>query len=485
MDSLEDDKLDFGDLDDFDTQQDGAVNDFEDLAELERELGLNTFDGDSTTVDVDPPKQNVSVPSTDKTTTITNANNTSTSSPSRTKKPSGFRHNQPYHNQYNSIRTSSKQFAGTGKQPYHNYNYYNNNSQQQPPFPNMPYPLFNMMPMPGAFGQNFINMQIPNGVMGYNNNNDMSNGLPSNRRIHVNPKFAGRLPPTSSNDQQPLDQRKMDHQPPLDHQKVKQPVEQQGNQRKRQADHDEKRHISPPSHRRRLDTEPPRLHEPVTQTPSSSSLLQSRLGRGNNQPSIDKDATPLPSRPTSNGFSIRGAAALAAAAASASDTRLSTTNGTGQQEQQDRSSSERSFSIQGRSSNHQQIANDNTSITSRLGNKPSTLTTLGSNNNPILQRLGGKINKNDHVKTARSTTVTPIFANGKSSKLIVSNLSSAVTESTLKALEPKDIKVVSLDKRDKSAILIFAGIDPAVTFRRKYNRTVLSGEHMSVNFAKS
>jgi hypothetical protein len=166
----------------------------------------------------------------------------------------------------------------------------------------------------------------------------------------------------------------------------------------------------------------------------------------------------IPSRPNGgNGFSIRGAAAAAAAS---TNTRAQQDK-TGHQDHHNKSANVRPLSFRSVSSSGD--------ITNRLGTnkqqqqqqQQQQTPTRGhriDNKETILQRLGGgkitnKMAKKNDPSTDRqkpsssfpsnnaSSNLTPIFANGKSSKLILTNLPSQVTESSLKSLEPKDIKV--------------------------------------------
>lgn len=172
---MEDDKLDFGDLDDFDIPQDGLGDDFstgiEDLAELERELGLDGLNDDtcsqsvassSTTPAVTAvatmsgqPKKDLPASLSERVTVPTSANEIKKST-----LPSSSTHANE------SPSSTSRPFAARAKQPYSNsnnnrYQQYNN-SNQQSNFMNMPYPgmnQFNMMPLVGGtlpFGQGFM-----------------------------------------------------------------------------------------------------------------------------------------------------------------------------------------------------------------------------------------------------------------------------------------------------------------------------------------
>ncbi|SAL95714.1 hypothetical protein [Absidia glauca] len=337
---------------------------------------------------------------------------------------------------------------------------------------------------------------------------------PPSRRIHVNPKFAGaRPPPAQSNNQaeKEAEQRRIVEQLRSEQaERRRRQTEDQARltQQKRPVGHHESDQHNTASpldstqrspYKRRIDTasEPTRSHE--VPLPSS---FQSRLGRGTHEApaSVSKrDPSLVPSRPNGgNGFSIRGAAAAAAAS---TNTRVRQDK-TGHQDHHNKSANERPLSFRSVSSSGD--------ITNRLGTnnqqqqQQQQTPTRGhriDNKETILQRLGGgkitnKMAKKNDTSTDRpkpsssspsnnASNLTPIFANGKSSKLILSNLPSQVTESSLKSLEPKDIKLVSLDRGNKSATLLFTAIDSAVTFRRKYNRTMLSGEHILVSFAKN
>ncbi|SAL95713.1 hypothetical protein [Absidia glauca] len=170
---MEDDKLDFGDLDDFDIPQDGLGDDFstgiDDLAELERELGLDDLNDDidtqpltssSTTTAAaattfpDLPKKDLPASSSKQATAPTFSSNERNKSTLQSTSHAN-----------ESSSSTSRPFVARGKQPYTNnnnrYQQYNN-SNQQPNFMNLPYSgmnQFNMMPMVGGplpFGQGFM-----------------------------------------------------------------------------------------------------------------------------------------------------------------------------------------------------------------------------------------------------------------------------------------------------------------------------------------
>ncbi|CAO3597254.1 unnamed protein product [Absidia cylindrospora] len=375
-------------------------------------------------------------------------------------------------------------------------------------------------------GMNNAMMGLP--MMGYNN---MPNGSPQNRRIHVNPKFAGVRPPHPQTQSQPQrNDGENSHQNMLAHQEPKtkqeadqkqsdqhrydQPIMERGRQdnRKRQREYDGHDHhqsdtsslrMDSPSQRRRLDTTSASLSQ-------TSSLQSSMVSRGNYEKPTYRQTTSTssgrtiephaPSSRSSNGISIRGAA-LAAATASTNNANAYY----GRDHHASPIRNERPLSPLPQkqpSTVRTKTENTNTSITSRLklnNSKPHPSTNDKSEmKNTILHRLGGRndsnISNSNDTKPDRERNntpsnndngaLTPQYANGKSSKLILSNISSNVTEYDLKALEPMDIKIVSLNSQDHRATLLFVGIDPAVKFRRKYNRTMVGGQHISVNFAK-
>ncbi|KAG2184785.1 hypothetical protein INT43_000698 [Umbelopsis isabellina] len=80
----------------------------------------------------------------------------------------------------------------------------------------------------------------------------------------------------------------------------------------------------------------------------------------------------------------------------------------------------------------------------------------------------------------------PAVVGGKSSRLVISNLASSIPEAELHRLGkvvPGGVKALLIDRPAGKATLSFQTIDAAVTFRRKYNRTSLAGQHITVSFA--
>ncbi|KAI8574935.1 hypothetical protein K450DRAFT_264068 [Umbelopsis ramanniana AG] len=79
----------------------------------------------------------------------------------------------------------------------------------------------------------------------------------------------------------------------------------------------------------------------------------------------------------------------------------------------------------------------------------------------------------------------PAVVGGKSSRLVIGNLAADVPETELHRLGkvvPGGIKELQVDRPAGKATLSFQTIDAAVTFRRKYNRTLVGGQHITVSF---
>ncbi|KAI8078821.1 uncharacterized protein BX664DRAFT_342784 [Halteromyces radiatus] len=445
---MEDDKLDFGDLDEFDTQEGGNLNDsIEDFDELERELGLaddavNSTSESTTELLQSSTEKDKSTNKTDSGTTTTTTlakSTTSTASSAGNQRPN---RNTTFSNRNGSVR---HQHNGYRYSPYPQH------------FPNMTYPnltSFNGVSLPGTnmYGQGYMNMPLPGvmgmPMMGYNNN--MVTGSPQTRRIHVNPNFKGARPPQLSGSGNDEVARKEEQQRVVEE------------LRKEQAQRD-KDSIAKELRKQRFQSHDDQKQErkrPLDNDQDTATTVQRRKLNPSATPFSPKDSGKYPSNQgmddagnrnspqqevnsrNTGGFSIRGAAMAAA-----------TTTSSQQTLRQDQ----------------------------RRSNTPGDKVSFVKNSS-ILQRLRHQPTKEEPSNDAPPT---PIFANGKSSKLIVSNISSEVTESTLNSLEPKDIKSVTLNQKDKTAILLFGAIDPAVNFRRKHNRALVGGQHISISFAKN
>ncbi|ORZ23085.1 hypothetical protein BCR42DRAFT_403945 [Absidia repens] len=537
---MEDDKLDFGDLDDFDAQQDELLdetgefsNNIEDLAALEKELGIDDLDS----INTQQPASTSEPPSSSSTDP---KKSTSLSSTKPVTIPSSTKNNNNNgtcisadNTNVSTSSSNSRPFVARNKHHYQNKGHRYNPYQQN--YTPMPYPNMNLFPMPGGmpYGQDFMNMAMQGRMnntmmglpmMGYNS---MSNGSPQNRRIHVNPKFAGTRPPHPQTQPQPQrNDGENNQQHILAHQGLK--VNQEPNQkqpeqyrndqptmehkrqndRKRQYDgqghhqSDTSLRMDLPSQRRRLDTTSSSSQTPSLQssTVSTGTYEKPTYRHTTTSSSIGRAIEPQAPARSSSGISIRGAAMAAATASINNANAFYSRDHYASPIRNERTLSP--LPQRQTSTIHTKSENTNTPIISRLNlnkNKQHLATSDKSEvNNTILHRLGGRndsnISNSSETRPVRERNNTPSkndddvlipqYANGKSSKLIISNISSNVTEYDLKALEPKDVKIVSLNSQDNKAILLFVGIDPAVKFRRKYNRTIVGGQHISVNFAK-
>ncbi|CAO3597519.1 unnamed protein product [Absidia cylindrospora] len=104
------------------------------------------------------------------------------------------------------------------------------------------------------------------------------------------------------------------------------------------------------------------------------------------------------------------------------------------------------------------------------------------NNNDILEygtTIGGTI-----PNCMDLSTPSPSPTRAKSSILMISNLCTSVGEARLKSLAPKGLKSLYLNRSDNTATLYFLSIDAAVMFRRKYDRSLLGGQHVTIDFIK-
>ncbi|ORZ25602.1 hypothetical protein BCR42DRAFT_464243 [Absidia repens] len=73
----------------------------------------------------------------------------------------------------------------------------------------------------------------------------------------------------------------------------------------------------------------------------------------------------------------------------------------------------------------------------------------------------------------------------KTSVLMISNLCADVNETALKTLAPNDLKCLHFNRSDNTAILYFMTIDSAVMFRRLYDRSLVDGQHILIDFIKN
>lgn len=155
------------------------------------------------------------------------------------------------------------------------------------------------------------------------------------------------------------------------------------------------------------------------------------------------------------GISIKGAAAAAAAAVSTSPPPSSSRSPV-------RSSAGAPPSILSRINNHTRQQGQKRSaqddINRQHPKRPASNETV-----PSLQKQS----------TTTPSSPIPISTTGKSSKLVVSNLSDTVAEKELRDLGQTirgGIKDIDIDREAQKATVIFNNAEAAVIFRRKYNR---------------
>ncbi|KAI7849070.1 hypothetical protein BDC45DRAFT_521459 [Circinella umbellata] len=131
-------------------------------------------------------------------------------------------------------------------------------------------------------------------------------------------------------------------------------------------------------------------------------------------------------------------------------------------------------------------------IKNRLSS-PSSSPSIDNNNNnnnrlSPLNRIGRQRGKEQEESMAPSPVVgggeTSVPTTGKSSTLLIKNLSDSTTESDIREFGqaiPGGITHITFDKQQAKVTLK----DPqsAVLFRRKYNRTSLKGSHIIISFS--
>ena len=156
------------------------------------------------------------------------------------------------------------------------------------------------------------------------------------------------------------------------------------------------------------------------------------------------------------GISIKGAAAAAAAAVTTPPL-----------------SSSSSFNSPVRSS-----AGAPASILSRINNHTRQQGQKRSAPDDLNKQHSKRPASNEAVSSLQKQPTTPsspipISTTGKSSKLIISNLSDAVTVKEIRALGQTvqgGIKDIDIDRDTQKATVVFNNAEAAVIFRRKYNR---------------
>ncbi|KAI9308742.1 hypothetical protein BJ944DRAFT_246294 [Cunninghamella echinulata] len=144
-----------------------------------------------------------------------------------------------------------------------------------------------------------------------------------------------------------------------------------------------------------------------------------------------------------------------------------------------------SLRVRHNSSSNNRVTKNKVPIQQRLGNMNGDI-----NGNMNENRNGNNNNKNNHSalssqknNTNSSSNPIPISTNGKSAKLKINYVANDVKDTNLRALEyGSSIKYITFNRERGNAVVVFNSIDNAVNFRRKYNRSLLSGKHISINF---
>ncbi|CAO3643387.1 unnamed protein product [Cunninghamella echinulata] len=198
---------------------------------------------------------------------------------------------------------------------------------------------------------------------------------------------------------------------------------------------------------------------------------------------------PIPFTKTSM-FSIRGAA-LAAVESISPSTNKNNSNSNNSNSNNNRSNQYSitrnggSLGVQHNNSSNNKITKNKVPIQQRLGNMNGN-----TNGNTNGNENGNNKNKNNHSASSPqrnnangSPNPIPISTNGKSAKLKINYVADDVKDTNLRALEyGSGIKYVTFNRERGNAVAMFNSIDNAVNFRRKYNRSLLSGKHISINF---
>ncbi|CAO3627687.1 unnamed protein product [Mucor hiemalis] len=104
--------------------------------------------------------------------------------------------------------------------------------------------------------------------------------------------------------------------------------------------------------------------------------------------------------------------------------------------------------------------------------RPSIIDRLSSNNNNLVQpQHNVKPQQQQQQQQQQQPYHVPIVTGGKSNTLLLKGFTGQVNDQDLKKMTAgSTVKNTTIDQNDKSATLVFATVEDAVTFRRKYNR---------------
>ncbi|KAI7875948.1 hypothetical protein K492DRAFT_172944 [Lichtheimia hyalospora FSU 10163] len=450
------DNLDYGDFDDINP-------DDLDIDNLERELGLvtDTPKEEASTVN-DKTVSNTSEPSLKEqskdTSKDANAQDIASEKPSAAKIPSSPEKittatttTTTTSSKTEDSTTTSKPKVSSPTPSLARQHHQGTNGQQQynprmnrskPPMNGQHHHPFN----PGMMN---INMMMMMQAARYPPHPGFPPGFPPGKAIHINPKFAAKRPdlfnngpPTSA---------------PVETNSMSLPTanpSQDALQRQRE-------HI--------LEQQRKRRERKAAEMNTGGSMDAGQKRKA------DSDNDRAPKRPFAikglgaKGISIKGAAAAAAAAVTAPPlSSPSSPNSSA------RSSAGAPASILSRINNH----------TRQQGQKRSAPDDLNKQHpkRPASNETVSSLQK----QPATPSSPIPISTTGKSSKLVISNLSDAVTVKEIRALGQTvqgGIKDIDIDRDTQKATVTFNNAEAAVIFRRKYNRSLLGENHIQVSFA--
>ncbi|KAI9302751.1 hypothetical protein BJ944DRAFT_269441 [Cunninghamella echinulata] len=186
---------------------------------------------------------------------------------------------------------------------------------------------------------------------------------------------------------------------------------------------------------------------------------------------------PIPFTKTSM-FSIRGAALAAAESISPSKDSNSNTNRSNQYLDTRHGNP---LGVQHNSSSNNRIAKNKVPIQQRLGNMNGS--TSGNGNESNKNKNNNPTSSPQRNNNNGASNPIPISTNGKSSKLKINYIANDVNDANIRAMEyGSGIKYIKFNREKETAIAEFNSIDNAVNFRRKHNRSLLSGKHISISF---
>ncbi|KAI8062368.1 uncharacterized protein B0P05DRAFT_247294 [Gilbertella persicaria] len=106
---------------------------------------------------------------------------------------------------------------------------------------------------------------------------------------------------------------------------------------------------------------------------------------------------------------------------------------------------------------------------------------------PLKQQHATKPSIMSRLSQPDKPSSVPIATQGKSSTLVIKGFDSSVTKQDIINLTknvPGELKDIQFNGESKEAIITFSTVEAAVTFRRKYNRSQIGQQHITVVFQK-